>query len=102
MGAHVPRPWRWTFAMSMWWIRFPLSPQKDYHLFGSLIFLSYICIMKYFDKEYKIEVEVVETTETSVRIFHTKKTKKGIDCYQWYNLDGREFKERFKTIEDVN
>lgn len=56
--------------------------------------------MKYFDRKYKIEVKVVETTSNSVRIFHTKKTKKGVNCHQWYNIDDRDFKERFKLIDD--
>jgi len=26
MGLHVPRPWRETLAMFLWWVRFPPAP----------------------------------------------------------------------------
>ena len=37
---------------------------------------------------------VVDTTGSSVLVFQEKKTNKGIDCYQWYDL--RRLNERFE------
>ena len=51
--------------------------------------------MKLFDKIYKCFVDVVDTTSNSVRVFHKKQTKKGIDCYQWYNINDRNYNDRF-------
>jgi len=54
--------------------------------------------MKYYDIINKCNVDVIEVTSNSVRIFHKKQTKHGIDCYQWYDINGREFITRFKKI----
>ena len=38
---------------------------------------------------------ITDVRDTSIEVFHTKKTKNGINCKQWYQID-RELQKRFK------
>lgn len=42
----------------------------------------------------KIE-KIIERTSNSLLITQTKVTDKGINCTNWYNMDDRNFKDRF-------
>ena len=48
-----------------------------------------------FDKEHNCNVWVTDVTSSSVQIEHKALSKSGIDCKQWYSVDGKQFKNRF-------
>lgn len=55
--------------------------------------------MKVKDKLTGFEEEVIEQTSTSWNITQKKRTDKGINCTNWFDMTLKENKQRFIKIE---